>query len=284
MPAGHPGRRAADRLDRCAVNRWRLGRRRPAASRRSAACVLPALNFMRRRALPPQVPSPWRACSHADACHALAACRAALAAAPIAGRRAGGAAGSAAACRRPAAEPGGRHGERRADPHRPTCRRRAGACRTQMRSRCRPQVLFPMLVDQLVDRKALLIQARKQGLRQGSGGAAADAARRRPGAAERAAASATSLPQVDRGGDQGALRQANTPASPARRRCMPATSWWTTRRRRRTIIAQLKKGARFRRRWPRRTATDPARAAGRRSRLLQEGRHAAGVRRPPRSR
>ncbi len=87
-----------------------------------------------------------------------------------------------------------------------------------------PQVLFPMLLDQLVDRKALVIAARKQGWRYDPQVKAGGRPGHRHGAAERAAEAARSPPNVT----EAALRaryQQDIAGKPGEERCMRATSW-----------------------------------------------------------
>ncbi len=66
-----------------------------------------------------------------------------------------------------------RHGGRPADPHGGLAGRRHSL--PQQCSSCRPEQLFPLLVNQQIDRKALLIVARKQSLQNDPAVAARDA-------------------------------------------------------------------------------------------------------------
>ncbi len=91
-----------------------------------------------------------------------------------------------------------------------------------------PQMLFPMLLDQLIDGRALVIEAKKTGLDKDPLVARADAGRRGPRIAE-CDAQQGSRPASDRRGGEGALRQGSRRASRPRRKCTPATSWWPTR-------------------------------------------------------
>ena len=139
-----------------------------------------------------------------------------------------------------------------------------------------PQTLYPMLLDQMIDGRALVAEARKSGLDKDP------AVQRQMAAAEdRALQTAMLSKEV---GPRSPMRRCTpdmtrtSPASPARKRCMPSTSWWTTRPRRRRS-SPSSRAARDFAALAKQYSKDPQRgAAGRRSGLLQEGRDGAGIR------
>ncbi len=95
-----------------------------------------------------------------------------------------------------------------------------------------PAVLYPMVLDQLVDRKALVAEAQKQGLEKDPA-VQRQITRAEDQTLQNAVLSRAGRADADRGGDQGALRRAIRPARRARPRCTRITSWSPTRTRRR---------------------------------------------------
>ncbi len=155
----------------------------------------------------------------------------------------------------------------------------AQTCREKYRQ-MPPQMLYPMLLDQLIEpRRSWCAGAASKGW-TGSAGAAGDATAPGPGAAERAAQprrSARSSPRrrsrrattSDVAGKTGE-EEVHARAHPGRQRGGRDQDHRRAEEGRR--LRGTGQGAQHR----------PRRRAGRRSRLVQEGRHAAGVlRRPP---
>ena len=106
------------------------------------------------------------------------------------------------------------------------------------------QVLFPMVLDQLVDREALVHEARKDGSRQGPGRPEADGARRRTGRCRRALIAKEVGPLVTEQAvraryDQDVAGKPGEEEVHARHILVP------TEAEAKDIIAQLKKGADF---------------------------------------
>ena len=142
-----------------------------------------------------------------------------------------------------------------------TCRRNTGTCRGQ--------TLYPLLLDQLIDQKALVLLARKQGLDKDPGGRQADAARATDQALQTALISRAVGPQVT---EAGAARSATTRtsrASRARRKSMPAISS-SRPRTKRTRSSPSSRRARDFAALAKQHSTDPGAAHGGDLGLLQE--------------
>ena len=141
-----------------------------------------------------------------------------------------------------------------------------------------PQTLYPMLLDQLIDGRALAAEARKPGWTTTRPVQRQVAAARGPRVADRRAQQARSARRSPMRRSRPATTR-SSPASPARKRCTPGISWWTTRTRRRRSSLELKGGADFADMAKDSQQGSRRRSAGRRSGFLQAGRDGARVRR-----
>ena len=103
-----------------------------------------------------------------------------------------------------------------------------------------------MLLDQLIDGRAAGRPGAEVGPRQGPDCAASGRRRRGPRAADRAAEQG-GRPVGHRGGGPARATTRTSPASRARRRCTPGTSWWPTRPSAKKIIAEIEGRRRLRR-------------------------------------